>query len=141
MKTTFIALMACFALLVSAENKINSASDSFNFTSSQMHFQLSLPVEWQNKIVNEESENSVVFRYTNPGYSKPVFLFAINKVSEKLWMDLKENIYSGMVLIHQDGNIVYSETTRENSLRGKNNEEFKQMLARVNEVVKTFKEI
>ena len=106
-----------------------------------MHFQLSIPTEWQNKIVNEETENAVIFRYTNPGTENPVYLFSISKVNQKVWMTVKENIYNGSVLINRDGYIVYSETTKENSLRGKNNDEFKQLLARVNEVVKTFKEI
>ncbi|GDX51846.1 hypothetical protein LBMAG27_08930 [Bacteroidota bacterium] len=141
MKTILIALVASIGIFGRTTNTEISGTDNFNFTSNTMNFELTIPMDLKNKLVINETENSVVFNYDNPGYPNDVFLFSINKVSEKTWMQLHENIYNGIVLTNNDGFITYSETTKENTLRGKNRDEFEQMLGNIHEIVKTYKQI
>lgn len=141
MKTIFIALMASICIFGKSTNNPISDTDNYNFTSNHLNFQLTISIELKTKLIIEETENSVIFKYDNPNYQNDVYLFSINKVNEKIWMQVQENIYNGVVLNNKDGFITYSEITRENTLRGKNKDEFEKLLGSINEIVKTFKQI
>ncbi len=141
MKIFFIALVASIGIFGKTNTTRLPFSDSYNFTSTQMNFELSIPPELKSKLLIDETESAVVFRYENPGTDHAVFLFSITRVSESAFMQVKDNLTSANVLSNKNGLITYSETTDEKSLPEKNKTEFKQILSRINEVLKTFKEI
>lgn len=141
MKTILIALLASIGIFGKTTPTEISGTDNYNFTSNQLNFQLTIPMEFKNKLTIDETENSVIFKYDNPTYPNDVYLFSINKVNEKIWMQVQENIYNGVVLSNKDGFITYSENTRENTLRVKNKDEFEKLLGSISEIVKTFKQI
>ncbi len=141
MKTILIALVASIGLMVKTTTPILTGTDNYNYTSNELKFQLTIPMELKPKLIIEETENSVVFKYENPNYQADVYLFSINKVSENVWLQVKQNVNEGRILANTNGYIIYSEITRETTLRGKNKVEFEQMLSQVKELVNTFKKL
>lgn len=141
MKTILIALIASIGIYGKTTSSVNPGIDYYNFTSDKLNFQLSIPLDLKNNLIINETENSVVFKYDFHNYSNTVFLFSINKVTDKSWLQLQGNFKNTLVLNNKGGFITYSEIALENNLRGKNKNEFRNILVRVNELLKTYKEI
>ncbi len=131
-----------FALLListfSFANRISPDVNTYTFESQKLSIQLEIPDEWKTKIVTEESENSVVFKYLNTG-SDPVFLFSVNKVSAEHWMKIKDQLNNSGMLLRKDNDIYYYEKTSAASIRGANKEEYRSIVSNLDEVIKTAK--
>lgn len=141
MKTILIALIASIGIYGKTTSTVNPGIDYYNFTSDKLNFQLTIPLDLKNNLIINETENSVVFKYDFHNYSNTVFLFSINKVADKSWIQLQDNLKNTLVLNNKGGYITYSEIAQENNLQGKNKNEFKNILTRVNELLKSYKEI
>ncbi len=103
-----------------------------------MHFEITIPAELKDKLITEENESSVVFRYNNLG-AKPVFVFSINKIKSSLWMNVKETLSNAVVLQNNGDDIIYCEKTSAASLKGKNKADYESVVSRIDEIIKSYK--
>ena len=130
----FIAIAA-----LSSFAKMDSLiTDHYNYTSKQLHFEITIPAELKDKLITEENESSVVFRYNNLG-AKPVFVFSINKIKSSLWMNVKETLSNAVVLQNNGDDIIYCKKTSAASLKGKNKSDYESVVSRIDEIIKSYK--
>jgi hypothetical protein len=111
---------------------------SYPFQSAKLSIEVQLPDEWKSKFITEETDNSIVFKYGNPG-GQPAFLFSINKISDVQWMNVKDQLSNAGMLIHAGNTIYYYEKTDNTSIKGANKDDYKSVVAHLDEVIKTAK--
>jgi hypothetical protein len=135
-------LMLCTIVVFSSAGKAGTPIQASmgQYQNTNLKIALQLPDEWQSKVTIEESDNQVVFKYSNPG-GQPVFLLAINRVTEAQWMDIKDQLTNSKLLSHKNGMIIYVEITDQAKIKGANSKEFAGIVSKLNDVVQSYKDV
>ena len=136
-------IAALLGLLISATVNANpllsiGGSDNYVYHSDKLNVNVNMPSDWQGKVTTTENDQAVTVSYNNPG-GQPVFLYSINKVDVKTWMNVKDNLTGVHVVSNKDGEVYFVQLTDKTSVKGANSKEFKTIVANLNDVLANVK--
>jgi hypothetical protein len=101
-----------------------------------VEFVISLPDEYSSRIVRENAENAVYFRFKKSD-GNTVFLFQVNKISENQWISIKDQLVNPILLDHRNGFIYYAQPGEHSKVKGPDAALYDQLYDRLSQLIRT----
>ncbi|HAP01317.1 MAG TPA: hypothetical protein DCQ93_05260 [Bacteroidetes bacterium] len=106
--------------------------------STTVQFTISIPDEVSSSISRVDAENEVDFYFKKQDGSD-VFLFSVNRVSENLWVNIKDQVGSYQLLDHRGGYIYFVSKTDKSKLKGEDSEKYSAVFSQMDVLIKSIK--
>jgi len=135
MKTKKLTLLVALLIGFLCSVRAGSMGDSGNYvyTNQNLHVQITMPADWQEKMKVTETDQVITFSYINPG-GQPVFLYSVTKISEQNWMAIKDQLTNVHIVAEKDGTVYFVELTDKTSIKSANAKEFKAIVDQLDEI-------
>lgn len=106
--------------------------------STTVQFTISIPDEVSSSISRVDAENEVDFYFKKQDGSD-VFLFSVNRVSENLWVNIKDQVGSYQLLDHRAGYIYFVSKTDKSKLKGEDSIKYSAVFSQMDVLIKSIK--